>query len=75
MDAYNFDSRVQFETIAFGSIAVILAIGVLFYILGTPTRRQLVDVPIQPGVEPGRRRRRRRPSSQVRWRECPATRS
>ena len=27
--------------------AVILAIGVLFYILGTPTRRQLVDVPIE----------------------------
>jgi hypothetical protein len=53
MDAYSFDSRAQFETIAFGSIAVILAIGVLFYVLGTPTRRQIVDVPIQPEVDPG----------------------
>jgi hypothetical protein len=54
-DAYSFTSRAQFEAIAFGSIAVILAIGVLFYILGTPTRRQLVDVPIQhePEVGPG----------------------
>ena len=32
---------------------MILAIGVLFYALGTPTRRQLVDVPIQPEVDPG----------------------
>ena len=53
MDAYSFSSRTQFEAIAFGSIAVILAIGVLFYILGTPTRRQLVDVPIQHDVDPG----------------------
>ena len=39
MDAYSFSSRTEFEAIAFGSIAVILAIGVLFYVLGTPTRR------------------------------------
>ena len=53
MDAYSFSSRTEFEAIAFGSIAVILAIGVLFYALGTPTRRQLVDVPIQHEVDPG----------------------
>ena len=40
-------SRWGYETTVFIPILITLAIGVLFYVLGAPTRREQVDVPIQ----------------------------
>ena len=44
--------RLQFELSQFVPIAIFLGLGVLFYYLGTPTRRALVEVPIGTPLEP-----------------------
>jgi amino acid transporter len=46
-------SRAGFETLTIVPIIITLAIGVLFYILGAPTRREQVDValPVEGAVE------------------------
>ena len=45
-------SRWGYETTVFIPIVITLAIGVLFYILGAPTRRQQVDVPFEVDAAP-----------------------
>jgi amino acid transporter len=44
--------RLQFELSQFVPLAIFIGLGVLFYYLGTPTRRALVDVPIGTPLEP-----------------------
>jgi amino acid transporter len=44
--------RLQFELSQFIPLAFFIGLGVLFYFLGTPTRRAMVDVPIGAPLEP-----------------------
>jgi glutamate:GABA antiporter len=44
--------RLQFELSQFIPLAIFIGLGVLFYYLGTPTRRALVDIPIGTPLEP-----------------------
>jgi glutamate:GABA antiporter len=44
--------RLQFELSQFIPLAAFLALGVIFYLLGAPTRRQQVDVPLEATVAP-----------------------
>jgi hypothetical protein len=45
-------SRWGYEATVFIPILLTLAIGVLFYILGAPTRREQVDVPLEGAAAP-----------------------
>jgi amino acid transporter len=44
--------RLQFELSQFLPLAFFIGLGILFYYLGTPTRRALVEVPIGTPLEP-----------------------
>ncbi len=44
--------RLQFELSQFIPLAFFIGLGVLFYILGAPTRREAVDLPLAAAVEP-----------------------
>jgi amino acid transporter len=46
-------SRAKFEALTLGTLAVILVIGVIGYVLGAPTRREIATVPLG-GDDPGR---------------------
>ena len=60
-DAANVDhvvSRLKYESISFAAIAITILAGVIFYVLGAPTRAKMVDVPLPgneaaPGLAPG----------------------
>jgi amino acid transporter len=45
-------SRGKFEALTLGTLGVILVIGVIGYILGAPTRRELATVPLASGEPP-----------------------
>src|SRR5207253_4430293 len=40
-------SRIKFEAYTFGTLGIIVAVGVIGYVLGAPTRRQTVDTPLE----------------------------
>jgi glutamate:GABA antiporter len=44
--------RLQFELSQFIPLAAFLALGVVFYVLGAPTRREQVDVPLEAAGAP-----------------------
>jgi amino acid transporter len=44
--------RLQFELSQFVPLAIFLGFGVLFYVLGAPTRRASVEVPLGASIEP-----------------------
>jgi glutamate:GABA antiporter len=44
--------RLQFELSQFVPLAIFLALGVLFYYLGTPTRKAMVEIPLGAPLEP-----------------------
>jgi amino acid transporter len=45
-------SRAKFEALTLGTLGVILAIGVLGYVMGAPTRRQIAHVPLADEAPP-----------------------
>jgi len=44
-------SRATYEALTLGSLAVILAVGIVGYVLGRPVREREADVPLEPVVE------------------------
>jgi amino acid transporter len=44
--------RLQFELSQFIPLAIFVGLGVLFYILGKPTRQAQADIPLSAGLEP-----------------------
>ena len=44
-------SRARFEVFTLGTLAVVIAFGVIGYVLGKPVRDRMVEVPIS-GLEP-----------------------
>jgi amino acid transporter len=51
MGAYGV-SRIRFEVFTLGTLAVILVLAVVGYMLGAPVRQRQVDIPIEAGLEP-----------------------
>jgi glutamate:GABA antiporter len=54
---YNFNdswgvSRLRFEVFTLGTLAVVIAIAVVGYVLGAPVRQRQVDLPLEAGLEP-----------------------
>jgi len=44
--------RLQFELSQFIPLAIFIGLGVLFYVLGAPTRKAAVDLPLGAAIEP-----------------------
>jgi amino acid transporter len=51
MDSYGV-TRLRFEVFTLGTLVVILAIGVIGYVLAADVRAKAVEVPIESGLEP-----------------------
>ncbi|MDQ6933860.1 MAG: APC family permease [Actinomycetota bacterium] len=52
-DSYGV-SRTRFEVFTLGTLGVIIAIGVIGYLLGAPVRRQTQALPLEVPAQPGR---------------------
>jgi amino acid transporter len=51
MDSYGV-TRLRFEVFTLGTLAIVVAVGVIGYVLAADVRAKVVDIPLEAGVEP-----------------------